>query len=236
MNRLPLGSSNKVNTLALIAAYNEADHITHVVRKAGAQLPVLVIDDGSSDRTAYLAKKAGATVLSHEVNQGKGSALRTGLRWAIEQGYDGVVTLDGDGQHDPLEIPKFLAAYRAKRADLIIGRRCFREMPFLRRVSNWIARQGFSLVLGQAIPDNQSGYRLISSPLIAELLSSHEVGFEFEVEMITICTQKNFKLDWVPIRTIYADEKSHIRPLQHSLNFVRVLWQTYRRLQRFERI
>ncbi len=225
-------SNENYKVLALIPAFNEATHVSSVVVKTKAFLPVLVVDDGSTDDTASQATTAGATVLRQDTNQGKGAVLQAGLSWAIENGYDAVLTLDADGQHDPAEIPKFLSAYRQGRADLIIGCRRFREMPLIRRFSNWLGRWSFSWVLGQPIPDNQSGYRLISRRLIEALLASHEQGFEFEVEMITICIQRGYALDWVPIRTIYAGEQSHIHPFRHTVNFVRLLWQTHHRLKK----
>lgn len=227
----PSQSNENFKVLALIPAFNEAAHVSSVVVKTKAFLPVLVLDDGSTDDTASQATMAGATVLRQDTNRGKGAVLRAGLSWAIENGYDAVLTLDADGQHDPAEIPKFLSAYRQGRADLIIGCRRFSEMPLIRRFSNWLGRWSFSWVLGQPIPDNQSGYRLISQRLIEALLASHEQGFEFEVEMITICIQRGYALDWVPIRTIYAGEQSHIHPLRHTVNFVRLLWQTHHRLK-----
>lgn len=214
--------------LALIPAYNEAARIAAVVAGDRAHLPVLVVDDGSRDDTAARAEKAGATVLRQTPNQGKGTALRAGFRWALDAGYEAIVTLDADGQHDPAEIPKFLEAYAAYGADLIIGARDFRHMPPIRRLSNTVGRWVFSWAIGQPIRDNQSGYRLISRRLLEAILTSDEAGFEFEVEMIVICIQRGYKLDWVPIRTIYAGEQSHIRPWHHTVNFFRMVWQTRR--------
>jgi glycosyltransferase involved in cell wall biosynthesis len=164
-------------------------------------------------------------------NQGKGAALRAGFQRAIDEGYGAVLTLDADGQHDPAEIPNFLQTYRVDRADLIIGSRDFDQMPWVRRLANSLGRRAFSWALGQYMPDNQSGYRLISRRLMEAMLASGEQGFEFEVEMIVVCVQQGFKLDWVPIRTIYAGEGSHINPLQHTLNFLRVVWQTRQRVR-----
>lgn len=217
--------------LALIPAYNEATRLAPVVTGALVHLPVLVVDDGSSDDTAAVAETAGAELLRQTPNQGKGAALRAGFRQAQEQGFDAVLTLDADGQHDPAEMPKFLEAYHLSQADLIIGARQFDQMPPSRRLANSLGRRAFSWALGQDVPDNQSGYRLISRRLLAKLLSSQEQGFEFEVEMIVICVQHGFKLDWVPIRTIYAGEGSHINPRQHVVNFGRVVWQTRQRLR-----
>jgi glycosyltransferase involved in cell wall biosynthesis len=217
--------------LALIPAYNEAVHIGQVVTQVGNFLPVLVVDDGSKDDTAGQAEAAGAMVLRQMPNQGKGAALKAGFTWAIEQGYAAVVTLDADGQHDPAELSKFLELYQTTQADLIIGARDFSQMPLVRRVSNTIGRWLFSWALGQPVQDNQSGYRLISRRLLQAMLTSQEHGFQFEVEMIVVCAKQRFKLDWLPIRTIYADETSHINPGQHVLEFMRITWQTRRRMQ-----
>ncbi len=215
--------------LALIPAYNEAAHIAEVVIGALTHLPVLVVDDGSADDTAARAEEAGATILRQTPNQGKGTALRSGFRWALDAGYEAVITLDADGQHDPAEIPKFLDAYTDRGADLIIGARDFSQMPFIRRLSNTVGGWAFSWAIGQPIRDNQSGYRLISHRLLEGILASDEAGFEFEVEMIVVCIQCDFKLDWVSIRTIYAGETSHIHPWHHTVNFFRMVWQTCKR-------
>ncbi len=215
--------------LALIPAYNEAAHIADVVTGVRAHLPALVVDDGSTDDTAARAEGAGATVLRQVSNQGKGVALRAGFRWALDEGVEAVLTLDADGQHDPAEIPKFLRAYAARQADLIVGARDFGQMPLVRRLSNTVGRWAFSWALGQSVRDNQSGYRLVGRRLMEAVLVSGEAGFEFEVEMIVTCVRRGFTLDWVPIRTIYAGERSHIHPWHHTVNFFRVVWQTRRR-------
>src|SRR5512136_436497 len=126
--------------IAVIPAYNEAEHISQVVSTARRFLPVLVVDDGSTDETARLAEAAGAEVLRQVPNQGKGSALRAGFQRALELGCEAVITLDGDGQHDPMEIRKFLQAHAAVPADLMIGQRDFKKMPFVRRLANTSGR------------------------------------------------------------------------------------------------
>jgi glycosyltransferase involved in cell wall biosynthesis len=211
-----------VRVLALIPAHDEGPRIGNVVRAAAAHLPVLVIDDGSSDATAAEAEAAGATVLSQHPNQGKGAALRAGFARAIADGALAVVTLDGDGQHDPAELPRFLAAERQRPAELIVGRRDFGRMPLVRRLSNAAGTVLLSAAVGRWIPDNQSGYRLIGRRLMASMLESHEDGFAFEVEMIAVCLREGWPIRWVPISTIYGDERSHIRPLHHLREFVAV--------------
>jgi len=208
---------------ALVPAYQEGPRVAAVVEAAAVHLPVLVVDDGSSDDTAEQAERAGATVLRQRPNQGKGAAIRAGFQWAIDHGVEAVVILDADGQHDPAELPRFLRAFTERRGDLVIGRRDFRRMPPIRRLSNTIGGWAFSWAVGQSIPDNQSGYRLVSRRLMERLMDGHETGFEFDVEMITTCIRSDFRLDWVPIRTIYAGEPSHIRPLDHVRGFARVV-------------
>jgi glycosyltransferase involved in cell wall biosynthesis len=225
-------SGSPARILALIPAYNEAERVVGVVTATKPQLPVLVVDDGSSDETATLAESAGATVCRQKPNQGKGVTLRAGFRWALENGYDAVITLDADGQHDPSEIPKFLDLYAARHPDLIIGERQFTRMPFPRNLSNTFGRWLFSWALGQPVRDNQSGYRLISRRLMEACLDSREGGFEFEVEMIVIGVRHGYTLAGVPIRTIYAGQGSHIKPIPQTLHFFRVVWQTWRLMRR----
>lgn len=223
--------NKSVKYMAVIPAYNEAKHIEQVVRSARRYLPVLVVDDGSTDETAQLAEAAGAEVLRQLPNQGKGAALRAGFLRALDLGCEAIVTLDADGQHDPHEIRKFLQAYTARPADLIIGMRSFRKMPWSRRLANTTGRWLFSWAIGRAIPDNQSGYRMLSRALINKLLDSNEKGFEFEVEMLVTCLKNHFDLEWVKIRTIYADESSHIPPLAHVTNFLRIVLIARQRMQ-----
>lgn len=229
------GDSPSPRILALIPAYNEAGRVGGVVTAVRAYLPVLVVDDGSADETARLAEDAGATVLRQQPNQGKGAALRAGFRWALDAGCDAVITLDADGQHDPAEIPAFLDAFTARNADLIIGERAFRQMPFPRNLSNTVGRALFSWALGQPVRDNQSGYRLLSRRMMEATLDSREGGFEFEVEMIVTCVQRGYRLAGVPIRTIYEGEKSHIRPIPQTVHFMRMVWATRQAMRRARR-
>ena len=143
-----------------------------MVEATRRHLPVIVVDDGSSDGTAEVARAAGATVIEQRPNQGKGAGLRAGFRQALDDGAEAILTLDADGQHDPGEIPSFVAsawtippADQEPRPDLVIGRRSFhRGMPRIRRLSNELGRRAFSWAVGRDIPDNQSGYRLGQSP------------------------------------------------------------------------
>ena len=208
--------------IALIPAYEEGPRIGAVVEAARRHVPVVVVDDGSTDDTAEQAEAAGATVIRQVPNAGKGAALRAGFRHALDQDVAAVVTLDADGQHDPAEIPAFVDAFERSRPELVIGRRDFGEMPPVRRLSNVLGGVALSAALGRNVPDNQSGYRLIGRVLMGAMLDSDESRFEFEVEMIARCIALGLPLEWVPIRTIYAGEPSHIEPWRHFREFLRV--------------
>jgi len=213
--------------LAMIPAHDEAPRIGTVVSSAARFVPVLVVDDGSGDETAAVAERSGARVIRQTPNQGKGAALRTGFRVALAEGAEAVVTLDADGQHDPAELPGFLAAAARLEAagtpaELIVGRRDFRHMPPLRRLSNGLGTLALSAAVGRWIDDNQSGYRWVGRRLMTATLDSTESGFGFEVEMIAICLREGWRIEWLPIRTIYGDERSHIRPVRHLREFLGV--------------
>jgi glycosyltransferase involved in cell wall biosynthesis len=216
------------DVVAVIPAYQAARSVGAVIEESLRHLPVLVVDDGSLDDTSVVATAAGAAVLRQDPNQGKGAALRTGFHEALRRGAKAVVTLDADGQHDPACIPAFLEAWRSRGAPLVIGQRDFRRMPWSRRLANELGTRTFSWAVGRRIADNQSGYRLIADPLLRALLESLEDGFEFEVEMITLAIRAGLAIDWVPIPTIYEDQGSHIRPVGHVANFLRVAWAARR--------
>ena len=223
--------------VALIPAHNEAPRIAAVIEGAARHLPVLVVDDGSSDDTAAVAEAAGARVLRQTPNRGKGEALKAGFRAALADGAAAVVTLDADGQHDPAEIPEFLAIWNrgaARRAagrpavELVIGARDFRAMPPSRRLANTLGKRVLGWATGREIRDNQSGFRLIGRHLMEATLDSREVGFGFEVEMIVECVRRGWSIEWVPIRTIYAGESSHINPVAHVARFLSLAWRIRR--------
>jgi len=213
--------------IALIPAYNEARYIADVVKRTLEHLPVVVIDDGSNDGTGAAAALAGAKVVAHKINQGKGTALNTGFGYAVQRWVDAAITLDADGQHDPDEIPLFVEAFRTGKGDLIIGKRTFAEMPaksqFGNRVGTWLLGKA----MGQPVPDNQSGYRLLSRPVMEQVRPSSS-RFEAEVEILLRAQMAGFRLAWVPIKTIYNDKKSHFRPIHDSALFLKMTWRIWR--------
>lgn len=210
---------------AVVPAYREETRIADVVSRIRSQpVDVVVVDDGSPDGTAAAAERAGARVLRHPVNRGKGEALATGFRHAREQQYEVVLTLDADGQHDPAEIPKFLEAYQRTRIPVLIGSRMAdtTTMPRLRRWTNRFMSRLLSRSMGQYIPDTQCGFRLYRCDVLP-LVSTGAPRFEAESEILLNLAGRGVRMDSVRIRTIYGDEKSKIRPGRDTVRFFAML-------------
>jgi len=149
-------SVNRSNVAALIPSYREASHIKEVAARAKLQLDhVIVVDDGSPDATAEKAREAGVEVIRHEVNQGKGAAIKTGFRHLMDRGFLYGLILDGDGQHRPEEIPNFIEVANQTGAHLLIGNRMTdtRTMPAVRKLTNNYMSWQISTLCGQPIPD-----------------------------------------------------------------------------------
>lgn len=224
--------SDRSRIVALIPAYNAEAFVGEVIRRALSHVPVIAVNDGSRDGTLKVLTATGATVIDQQPNQGKGVALQRGFRAALELGAAAVITLDADGQHDPSEIPLFVDKFRLTAADLIIGERDFSQMPLVRRMSNTVGRTAFSWAMRRRVRDNQSGYRLLSRRLMEAVLKSGERGFEFEMDMIVICVKRDWPIEGVPVRTIYGDETSNIKPLQHVVHFFRMVRSARRALRK----
>lgn len=213
----------------IIPALNAERTLPRVVVDARAQLePVLVIDDGSSDATGEVARAAGATVIRHPVNRGKGGALKTGFQWALENGFDGVITLDADGQHLAGEIPKFLRERESGGADLIIGGRShlFEQMLPRRRMANRFSAACIAFASGVKITDSQSGYRYYSADLLRKVKLRAE-GFDMESEVIVRAGRRKFGVVTIPIELGFVDgiATSHYKPLKDTL---RIAWTVIR--------
>ena len=210
----------------VIPAYNEEKHIGDVVRRTRQKLEnVLVVDDGSGDKTAARAREAGAEVIVHEMNRGKGETIKTGLRHWLDRQVDFVIILDADGQHRPEEIDGFIAAaLSANEPKLILGTRMndLSSMPRVRRfVNRWMSDQ-ISALCGQKIPDTQCGFRMLHRQLIPELLGG-SARFDYETEMLIIASRKGFRIDSVPISTVYSDEVSSIHPVRDTIRFFKLM-------------
>ena len=213
----------------LIPALNAQRTLPAVVVQARLALePVIVIDDGSRDSTGEVAGAVGATVLRHDVNRGKGAALKTGFAWALENGFDGVITLDADGQHLPSEIPKFLAERASSGADLIIGGRShlFAHMLPRRRTANRLSSWCISKCAGTRIPDSQSGFRFYSANLLRRLELRTD-GFDMESEVIVLAGKRKLRIVTIPIEMGFVNgvSTSHYKPLHDT---VRIAWTVVR--------
>jgi len=215
-------------TAAVIPAYQDEKHIRDIVRRTREQLDhVLVIDDGSTDQTAQRAREAGAEVIVHNQNRGKGEALKTGLGHWVSQEIAWVILLDSDGQHLPEEIDRFLAAaVAATRPSFFIGNRMdnLAAMPFIRRVVNRYMSERISRVCGQKIPDTQCGYRMLDRQLIPEMLGGGH-RFDYETEVLIIASRKGYRIESVPISTVYTDQVSKIHPMRDAIRFFKMMWR-----------
>ena len=215
---------NRATVAAIIPAYFEEKHVADVVERTLKQVDnVLVVDDGSSDATAANARAAGAEVIRHERNAGKGETIKTGLRYWLERGFQHVIILDADGQHLPEEIARFIAAAPAG-ADLLIGTRMndVRQMPLVRRIVNRYMSQRISRVCGQHVPDTQCGFRMLTARVIPHVLDGAE-RFDYETEVLFIVSRNGGRIESVPISTVYGDEVSSIHPVKDTIRFLKLM-------------
>jgi glycosyltransferase involved in cell wall biosynthesis len=221
------------NTVAaVIPAYHEEKHISDVVRRTLEQLDhVLVIDDGSADATAATARAAGAEVIVHPQNLGKGESIKTGLRYWLDRSISYIVLLDGDGQHLAEEIARFLAAASSTSAHLLVGTRMsdVRDMPLLRRAVNRYMSGKISRLCRQQIPDSQCGFRMVHRDLIPDLLGGAD-RFDYETEMLILASRKGCRIESVPITTVYSDEVSSIHPVRDTIRFFKLI-RRYKRIE-----
>jgi glycosyltransferase involved in cell wall biosynthesis len=210
----------------VIPVYRGAATVGDVVRRARSSgHPVVVVDDGSDDASGAEAEAAGAEVLRHPINQGKGAALRSGFSSAARAGASGVLTLDADGQHDPAEIPSLVAAHRAAPRALVIGVRRFDDaaMPAPRRVGNRMSTFWISKFAGRPHRDSQSGFRVYPRELFdgAALRSSR---FETETELLLLAAHRGLPLVEVEVRTIYRPgAATHFRSVRDTLRIMQLV-------------
>lgn len=212
--------------LALICAYNEEKHIKEVIEGTKKHVnTVLVVDDCSTDRTSEEVKKTDALYIRHDKNKGKGGALRTGFSYFIENQYDAIVTIDGDGQHDPEEIPALIEALLSY--DIIIGTRSKlgTGMPLIRIFTNFTCSLIVSILAFTWIKDTQSGYRVIKQQVLKNMpLVSNR--FNLESELLIRAGRRRYKIGAVPVKTIYGDEKSKMNPIKDPLRFVGLVFKS----------
>ena len=215
----------KIGTV--IPAYNVGDRLHDVLLKVVRYIPpkrIYVVDDGSVDSTANVAEQFGVVISQHGMNKGKGEALKTGFQLALEDHLDGIITLDGDGQHDPDSIPEFIQTMETSSCDVVLGVRSFRigRMPLDRICSNLISSIVVSLTVGKWIPDSQCGYRLIRSSVLRNiyLFSSF---YEIETELLIKAVRNGCKISTMPISLIYNDSNSHIKRFVDTKHFCKMI-------------
>lgn len=204
--------------VAVIPALDEARTIAGVVEGVLRFCPAIVVDDGSRDGTALRARDAGAHVIRFECNRGKGSALRAGFDEARRRGARAAATLDGDGQHDPEDLPALARAFHESRADLAIGARSRRGMTPLRVLSNGASAVLVSLLARRRIADVHCGMRIVSLDTLAAL-PPHAHGFGIEAEMLTRFLSAGCRVVQVPVAARAGARRSHIRPLRDLVGF-----------------
>lgn len=208
----------------MIPAFNASQTIVGLIQEIARFVPkeqIIVVDDGSTDDTGRLAQKAGAVVLWHRENMGKGVALRTGFRHVVQGQYQGVIVLDADGQHDARFIPDFLRRVTQGEVDMLIGSRMDHvgAMPWIRILTNRLTSACISALARRKIPDSQSGYRYIRADVL-KALRLRATRYDAESEMLIQAGRKGYRIDSLPISAIYGEEKSAIRPVRDTLRFI----------------
>lgn len=206
----------------LIPSYNEARTIGGIIRGLKEHgLPAYVIDDGSTDDTSAISESEGAIVIKHRKNMGKGASLIEGFKHIIEKDYEGVLVMDGDGQHRIEEIDNFLRQMDKSSADIVIGNRMLdtRNMPYIRMRTNRFMSWLISRISGQVIPDSQCGFRLIKREVLEKIRLSSK-RYDVESEIIIKAARAGYKIDSVRIKTVYQDERSKVNPILDTIRFI----------------
>jgi glycosyltransferase involved in cell wall biosynthesis len=217
----------------LIPAYNAEKTIPAVVRECLEHgLPVAVVDDGSIDDTARLLAGLPVTLLRHGHNLGKGAALKTGFAWAMESGFDAVVTVDADGQHDVAAIPTLVASAESGRWGILIASRHtqFEQMAGLRKIWNRIGVWCIWKRTGFEITDSQSGFRYYSGEVLKDV-SLESNGYALEMEILLKAWKSGFTIGSLPIAARVADGRatSHYRPFKDTVSISMTFLRNMRR-------
>ncbi len=222
---MSIGRREKERCCVLIPGFREEGRIGKVVQEVREYCPdVLVVDDGSPDNTAEEARAAGAHVIVHEQNRGKGVALNTACDYANQQGFSVVITMDADGQHAPSDVPVFIGAYVRTGIPVLVGNRMGdpKGMPFVRKITNRYMSWLLSREMGQYIPDTQCGFRLYRCDVVSVIRTGSE-RYAAESETLLRLADRGIRMDSVPIKVIYNDSTSKINPVVDTLRFFAML-------------
>ena len=211
----------------IIPTYNEAIAIGKIIqqiRELGWE--AVVVDDGSTDASAQISQDYGAVVLKNFKNHGKGFSLIRGLKYSLDKNFDAAITMDGDGQHCPSDIPGFIQKAGSSKASIIIGNRMHnpRRMPIVRILTNKFMSWLISKLVRQRIPDTQCGFRLIKKELLEKIkFTTHR--FETESEILIQASRLGHRIESIPIKTIYQKERSQINPIFDTVRFINYIWR-----------
>ncbi|MEK7819267.1 MAG: glycosyltransferase family 2 protein [Bacteroidota bacterium] len=217
--------------LLLIPAFNAESTIQKLIietKKYFLPENILVVNDGSSDKTFEIANSEKVNLLNHSKNLGKGAALKTGFQFAVENNFDWVLTMDADLQHSPNDVPKFFDEINISNSDIILGNRMndLKNMPLHRRFSNIVTSFLVRLRTNQNIIDSQCGFRFYKIDVL-KYLQNFSDGYEFETEILIWASKNNFKISSVPIETIYNNEKSFMNHLHTTKKFLKSILRKY---------
>lgn len=209
----------------IIPAYNEAKAIQDLIKSVKRYVPdVLVINDGSTDKTEELARQGGAEVLSFQYNVGKGKVLKDGFDYAVKNNYDAIIAMDADGQHSPGDILNIIEGAVPDGVGIVVGNRMANpeNMPPLRFVTNLFMSLIISGICRQNIPDTQCGFRLIKCGLLKNIRLTSS-NYEIESEILIKASRLGFKIASVPIKSVYEGQVSLINPFLDTWRFFAML-------------
>ena len=217
--------------LVIIPAYNPGILLSELLERLIKIHPpehIVVVNDGSTDNTEDNALKLNVNLIKHNQNRGKGAALVSGFQFALKNNYEAVITIDADLQHLPEYIPKLIVHARNGGLDMVIGsrRRKLREIPLLRRLSNYTTSVITSMITKTFIEDSQSGFRFISMKVIKDVKLT-EPGYQLETEIIIKAVRSGFKIGFYPIPVIYNNSSSSMDLIRDTLRFIRLTFRSF---------
>ncbi len=220
------------NFCIIIPSYNAGEHISSLLtqlERFASKRDIIVVDDGSQDDTSSIVRDWGVNLLAHKKNLGKGAALKTAFKKALNDGYDAVITIDADLQHPPELIPKLLAPLE-NGFDITVGNRLWdtSKMPLERKVSNYLSTLATSILAGQRLSDSQCGFRAIRRWVIerADLKCDK---YQHESEMLVEAARMGAKIAFIEMPTIYNGNKSYFDPVADTARFIAFLVSYYPR-------